>query len=65
MDPHTTCNKEFTERHPVVAEVKDGSRQQRFGAAERILLRSTTRPPFVIKKKDGSIAAVNCRLRDL
>ena len=46
VDTHTTCNNEFTERHPVIAELKDGPRQQRLGAAERISTRSATCPPM-------------------
>ena len=46
---HTTCNNEFTERHPVVAELKDGPRQQRFGVVECISSRSTTYLPFALK----------------
>ena len=53
VDAHTTCNNEFTERHPVAAELKDGPRQQRFRAAECISSRSTC-PPFALKTWSNS-----------
>ena len=58
VDAHTTCNNEFTERHPVVAELNGSSVWE-----QRSVYRRAQQHVRHLPWKRGRIAAVNCRLR--